>query len=117
MVGSSLTRSGEAFIRARDFCLRHRADYETAVREFAWPRLENFNWALDYFDPIAAGNDAHGASRRNEDGSEDIRSFATMSARSAQVANFLRSEAFGEATACWSCSGTRSRSGSRCSRS
>jgi acetyl-CoA synthetase len=90
MIGSSLTRSGEAFIRARDFCLRHRADYETAVREFAWPRLENFNWALDYFDAIAAGNDATALHVRNEDGTEHTRSFAAMSARAAQVANFLR---------------------------
>ena len=82
--------SGEAFVRARDFCLRHRADYETAVREFAWPQLENFNWALDYFDPIAAGNDATALHVVNEDGTEHIRSFATMSTRSAQVANFLR---------------------------
>ena len=82
--------SGEAFVRARDFCLRHRADYETAVREFAWPQLENFNWALDYFDSIAAGNDATALHVVNEDGTEHIRSFATMSARSAQVANFLR---------------------------
>ena len=82
--------SGEAFVRARDFCLRHRADYETAVREFAWPQLETFNWALDYFDPMAAGNDATALHVVNEDGTEHIRSFATMSARSAQVANFLR---------------------------
>jgi acetyl-CoA synthetase len=82
--------SGEAFVRARDFCLRHRADYETAVREFAWPQLETFNWALDYFDPIAAGNDATALHVVNEDGTEHIRSFATMSTRSAQVANFLR---------------------------
>jgi acetyl-CoA synthetase len=82
--------SGEAFVRARDFCLRHRADYETAVREFAWPQLTEFNWAIDYFDPMAAGNEAPALHVRNEDGTEHLRSFATMSARSAQVANFLR---------------------------
>ena len=82
--------SGEAFVRARDFCLRHRADYETAVREFVWPQLTEFNWAIDYFDRMAAGNEAPALHVRNEDGTEHLRSFATMSARSAQVANFLR---------------------------
>ena len=56
MARAQLTESAKAFIAARDFCLRHRTDYETARREFSWPRLEDFNWALDYFDAIAAGN-------------------------------------------------------------
>jgi acetyl-CoA synthetase len=90
MTKIELTRSGEAFVAARDFCLRHRTDYEAAVRGFAWPILEDFNWALDYFDPTAAGNDAAALHVVNEDGSEDIRSFSEMAARSAQVANFLR---------------------------
>jgi len=39
---------------ARDFLLDHREDYETAYREFRWPELEAFNWALDWFDVLAA---------------------------------------------------------------
>lgn len=39
----------EKFIFARDFLLQHREDYMTAVRDFVWPRLTHFNWALDYF--------------------------------------------------------------------
>ena len=27
---------------------------------FAWPALDEFNWALDWFDPFARGNDATG---------------------------------------------------------
>ena len=46
----------EAFLQARDFLFRHREDYETAYREFRWPRLDAFNWALDYFDVQARGN-------------------------------------------------------------
>ena len=85
-----LTESAEAFVAARDFCLWHRTDYETAQREFTWPRLEHFNWAVDYFDAMAAGNDAPALHIVNEDGSEQICSFSSMSIRSSQVANFLR---------------------------
>jgi len=84
------TPSAKAFLAARDCCLRHRSDYERARREFAWPRLEQFNWALDYFDGIAADNEAPALHVVNDDGTEQIRSFAVMSRRSSQVANFLR---------------------------
>jgi len=90
MARTHLTQSAEAFLAARDFCLRHRADYETALRDFTWPRLEQFNWALDYFDAIATGHDAHALHIVNEDGSEQVRSFSSMSTRSSQLANFLR---------------------------
>jgi acetyl-CoA synthetase len=43
------------FLAARDFLIRHREDYATAYRDFRWPQLERFNWALDYFDPMARG--------------------------------------------------------------
>jgi len=36
-----------SFRAARDLLLRHRDDYAAAVREFAWPELTEFNWALD----------------------------------------------------------------------
>ena len=92
MTVTQLTRSGQAFVDARDFCLLHRADYDTAVREFRWPKLEEFNWALDYFDPIAGSNEALALHVVNEDGTEQIRSFASLSIRSNQVANFLRDQ-------------------------
>ena len=46
-----------SFLASRDFLLANRADYEGARKRFAWPRMSVFNWALDYFDGIAAGND------------------------------------------------------------
>ena len=49
-----MTSSTDAFRAARDLLLAHRADYDTARREFAWPDLGEFNWALDWFDVIAA---------------------------------------------------------------
>ena len=68
----------------------HRTDYDTAVRDFRWPQLETFNWALDYFDTMAQGNQANALWIVEEDASEQRYSFAQLSARSNQVANHLR---------------------------
>ena len=44
----------QAFRNARDLLLRHREDYRAALAGFTWPQLDEFNWALDWFDVIAA---------------------------------------------------------------
>ncbi len=80
----------KAFLDARDFLFKYRTDYETAYREFRWPQLDKFNWALDYFDTYAQGNNKPALWIVDENGSEDKLSFAEMSRRSNQVANFLR---------------------------
>lgn len=80
----------EAFVAARDFLLAHRTDYDTAVRDFRWPELREFNWALDYFDPMARDSDAAALWIVGDDGGERKRSFREMSLRSSQVANHLR---------------------------
>jgi acetyl-CoA synthetase len=85
------TTAGAAFFASRDFIVKHRTDYDAAVRGFAWPVHEHFNWALDYFDRIAAGNDRPALHIVEADGTETIRSFAELSAASNRVANFLRS--------------------------
>ncbi|HMW16729.1 MAG TPA: AMP-binding protein [Accumulibacter sp.] len=82
--------SYSAFVQARDFLQAHRTDYETAYREFKWPELNEFNWALDYFDVMAANNDRLALWVVNEDGSEQKMTYAQMSKRSNQVANWLR---------------------------
>jgi acetyl-CoA synthetase len=79
-----------AFIEARDFLLRHRTDYGTAYREFQWPRLERFNWALDHFDAMARGNDRAALVIADEEGPETRLSFAELAERSDRVANHLR---------------------------
>ena len=81
----------DAFLQARDFLLAHRTDHDTAYRDFRWPALEEFNWALDYFDGMARGNDKPALWVVGEDGSEQKLSFAELSARSNRTANFLRS--------------------------
>jgi acetyl-CoA synthetase len=80
-----------AFLQARDFLIAHREDYDTAYREFRWPKLEQFNWALDYFDAIARGNLSTALWVVDEDGSETRFSFAELSERSNRIANYLRS--------------------------
>lgn len=80
----------EEFLRARDFLLTHREDYASAYGGFRWPVLEQFNWALDYFDVYAEGNVTPALWVVDEKGNEPKLSYAEMSARSNRVANFLR---------------------------
>ena len=81
-----------AFLEARDFLLAKREDYARAFAGFAWPKLGQFNWALDFFDVQARGNERPALWIVNENGAEEKLSFARMSARSSQVANFLRAQ-------------------------
>ncbi|NUS09842.1 MAG: AMP-binding protein [Streptomyces sp.] len=78
------------FRAARDLLLRHREDYEAARDAFRWPELPRFNWALDWFDVIAAGNDRPALWIVEEDGTESMISFREMSDRSGRVASWLR---------------------------
>ena len=80
----------DAFLQARDYLITHRTDYETAYRNFRWPELRRFNWALDYFDVMAKGNDALALRVVDDAGGDDRLSFAEMSERSNRAANFLR---------------------------
>src|SRR5689334_11503648 len=83
--------STAAIIKARDFLLAHRTDYTTAYRDFRWPELTNFNWALDWFDAVLANGP-----RKNQtalqivgDGATRL-TFAELSGRSSRLANGLR---------------------------
>jgi acetyl-CoA synthetase len=80
----------DRFLRARDFLLAHRTDYDAAYRGFEWPRIERFNWALDYFDLLAAGNKQTALWILEEDGRECRLSFADLSERSNRLANAMR---------------------------
>lgn len=77
------------FIAARDRLLTHRTDWETATQGFAWPELSEFNWAIDYFDQIAIGNDALALHIVEESGEANKLTYAKLSRRSNQVANLL----------------------------
>ena len=87
---SGMSDSAQAFLAARDLLLRHRRDIAAARAAFRWPVLDRFNWALDYFDRMAAGNDAPALRFVAPGAPEASISFAALSARSNQVANHLR---------------------------
>ncbi|WP_048630193.1 AMP-binding protein [Mycolicibacterium aurum] len=75
---------------ARDHLVEVMADYDKAVETFAWPRLSGrFNWATDWFDHIARGNDRVALWIVEEDGSEQKVTFDEMARRSDQVATWL----------------------------
>src|SRR5271168_2871017 len=85
------------FQDARSFLLTHRTDYDAAVKGFRWPDPVPFNWALDWFDAELA-RDPQSKDRPAlwivDAGSnrETKLSFAVLSRRSNQVANFLRAQ-------------------------
>jgi acetyl-CoA synthetase len=85
------------FQEARAFLLENRTNYDAAVKGFRWPEPVLFNWALDWFDAELA----HDPVSRDRaalwivdagSNKETRLSFATLSARSNQVANFLRAQ-------------------------
>jgi len=78
------------FLQARDYLLAHRGDYELVCQNFSWPVLDRFNWALDYFDVMAADNSDLALWIVDENGNDIKRTFAELSARSNRVGNFLR---------------------------
>jgi acetyl-CoA synthetase len=83
----------ETFRAARDLLLDHREDYDAARREFRWPAPEEFNFALDWFDVLAAeGGDRIALWLVEEDGSERRLSFAELAERSSRTANWLREQ-------------------------
>ena len=67
-----------SFLESRDFLLAHRADYEVSREGFVWPRQTHFNWALDYFDPMAVGNENTALWIVEESGEECRLSFAAL---------------------------------------
>src|ERR1700758_1673953 len=85
------------FQEARAFLLKHRTDYDAAVEGFRWPDPVPFNWALDWFDaelaqsPESRDRTALWIVDAGSDRQTKL-SFATLSRRSNQVANFLRAQ-------------------------
>ena len=82
------------FRSARDLLLLERTDYDRAIANYEPPRSAHFNWALDWFDQVAADTTTgpRDALRIIEaDGTTHSVTYAEMSARSSQVASWLSS--------------------------
>jgi acetyl-CoA synthetase len=82
------------FQQARQFLIDNRTDYDAAIKGFEWPEPAPFNWALDWFDADLArapdSKDRCGLWIVDvASGQETKLTFAELSARSNQVANWL----------------------------
>lgn len=87
-----MTSAAEQFRAARDFLLEHSSDYDAACAGFEWPRPEHFNFAIDWFDGVLAAEHPHRAALRliEADGTDGTYTFGELSARSDQLAGWLR---------------------------
>ena len=84
---------GAAFVQLRNRYLE--PDAARAPRALSWPDATPFNWARDYFDRIAQGNDLPALRLIDDHGFDRSVSFADLSRRSNQVANFLAGHGVG----------------------
>src|SRR5699024_2365822 len=94
------TEATVRFRAARDFLQAHADDYDAARAGFAWPDLDDWNWALNWFDVQAAGNTdpALWIVEESDDdapATEAMYSFDEMRIRSDRTANFLRDHGVG----------------------
>ncbi|MFF0278480.1 acyl-CoA synthetase [Streptomyces sp. NPDC004330] len=96
MSGAVRTPAHEEYRAARDLLLRLRGDREAACAAFRWPRAAHFNWALDWFDVLAEGNDRPALELLGQPGPDggvpvvDRLSFTELAARSSALATALR---------------------------
>lgn len=86
---------GTAFVELRDRLLREGLPHAQALESFHWPPIRHFNWATDYFDRTAVGNDRPALRLVDDKGRDEALSFAELSGRSNQVANFLAAQGVG----------------------
>jgi acetyl-CoA synthetase len=81
--------SRDRFLLARDILLTHRGDLSAAQRAFRWPTVSDFNWALDYFEPLAAQTGRIALRVIDDNGLDQALTYAQLATRSSQVANYL----------------------------
>ncbi len=90
------TEATAALRAARDFLQQHSDDRAAAVDGFGWPTFEHFNWALEWFDVLAAEHpDRAALTIVEETGGRGSWTYAELSGRSDQLANWLRGNGVG----------------------
>src|SRR5579859_5372329 len=81
----------ETFKATRDFLFDNRANYRAAHKGFRWPQLDNFNYALDWFDAeLARGDNANRQALKIVGDGAATATFGELSERSNRLANGLR---------------------------
>lgn len=85
------TAATTAVREMRDFLFAHGEDYDGARAGFAWPQIDSFNFALEWFDVVAGENpDRPAVQIVSADLSARTWTYGELSARSDQVASWLR---------------------------
>ncbi len=80
-----------AYRAARDQLIALRDRYDRAMAEFSFPKVGPvFNWAHDWFDRVARGNQRLALVTVEEDGTRRACTFDQLASRSDQVAQWLR---------------------------
>ncbi len=90
----------DRYREARDLLLSFRGRHDEAMSRFAWPDVgDRFNWAVDWFDATARGNDTTALVVLEEDGASTSLTFDAMAARSDRVARWLAGQGVGRGDA------------------
>ena len=83
----------DTFRSARDLLLQYRSDHDGALQQYQPPRPEHFNWALDWFDVVAATAETGPRTALwvvDEDGKDTKVTYEQMASRSNRLASWLR---------------------------
>lgn len=92
-----MSTNTDLYRAARDHLVAVISDYDKAASTFTWPEITGtFNWAIDWFDVIAADNHRPALWIVEEDATETKVSFAEMADRSDRVATWLKSLGVGK---------------------
>ncbi|GAA3958490.1 AMP-binding protein [Gordonia caeni] len=91
-----MTSNTDLYRAGRDRMIDLVADRE-AGDDYRWPELTGrFNWAIDWFDAVARGNDRIALWITEQDGSELKVTFDEMAQRSDRVATWLQQRGIGK---------------------
>ena len=91
--GRPITPATDAVRSARDFLLAHTYEPDLVRAEFAWPQLDEFNFALEWFDVVAGEHpDRPAVKIVDEHLNEGQWTYGELAARSDQVASWLRDD-------------------------
>ncbi|MFF2807987.1 AMP-binding protein [Streptomyces sp. NPDC058000] len=90
--------AGSVFEALREKIVDDIADGGTASFDFSWPELTEFNWASDWFDSAARGDQAPAVVWSGNDGVSQQISFEELRACSDRVAGWLVRQGVGRGT-------------------